>query len=436
MGINTMPNIVIVGIQWGDEGKGKIVDLLAEHADIIVRFQGGNNAGHTLVVDGKKVILHLIPSGILHPGKLCIIGNGVVVDPEVLIEEIATLRGRGFFPDDEMLRVSSQAHLIMPYHKLIDLAREAKHTRGKIGTTGRGIGPAYEDKATRVGIRMCDLKNPVSLKERIESALTEKNFLLTRYFDQSPVNPQEVFDRLTALSEKITRYIADTPALLASRIAGGASVMFEGAQGTLLDIDHGTFPYVTSSHTVAGCAATGAGVGPTAINAVYGISKAYTTRVGEGPFPTELFDEIGEYMQEKGEEFGATTGRKRRCGWFDAVAARRSVRVNSLSGLIITKLDVLAGISPLKICTGYKIDGKLIDEFPPDIPSLEKAVPQYIELPGFEDDIGSARAFSDLPANARGYINKIEEILGVPAIMISVGAERTQTIIRQHPLPA
>ncbi len=428
-----MPNIVIVGIQWGDEGKGKIVDLLAEHADIIVRFQGGNNAGHTLVVDGKKVILHLIPSGILHPGKLCIIGNGVVVDPEVLVEEIDSLRGQGFFPDDSMLKVSSEAHLIMSYHKHIDLAREEKFTKGKIGTTGRGIGPAYEDKATRVGIRMCDLANPGFLRERIESVLAEKNFLLTRYFDQSPIDPQEVFDGLMVLAERISRYIADTPALLAWRIAGGARVMFEGAQGTLLDIDHGTFPYVTSSHTVAGCAATGAGVGPTMINAVYGISKAYTTRVGGGPFPTELFDEVGQRLQEKGTEFGATTGRKRRCGWFDAVAARRSVRVNSLSGLIITKLDVLSGISPLMMCTGYELDGKLVDEFPPDIPSLERVAPRYIELPGFEDDIRKARDFSDLPVNARGYINKIEELLGVPVTMISVGAERTQTIIRQHP---
>jgi adenylosuccinate synthase len=431
-----MPNIVIVGIQWGDEGKGKIVDLLAEHADIIVRFQGGNNAGHTLVVDGKKIVLHLIPSGILHAGKLCIIGNGVVVDPEVLIEEIGILRGQGFFPDDAMLRVSSEAHLIMPYHKRIDLARESANTRGKIGTTGRGIGPAYEDKATRAGIRMCDLTNLGLLKERIESVLEEKNFLLTRYFDQSPVDPKEVFDHLAALSENITRYIADTPALLAARIGRGASVMFEGAQGTLLDIDHGTFPYVTSSHTVAGCAATGSGVGPTAIDAVYGISKAYTTRVGGGPFPTELFDEIGQRLQEKGTEFGATTGRKRRCGWFDAVAARRSVRVNSLSGIIITKLDVLSGISPLKICTGYEIDGNVIDEFPSDIPSLERVVPRYIELPGFEGDIGLARAFSDLPKNARDYVARVEEILGVPAIMISVGAERTETIIRRHPFAA
>jgi adenylosuccinate synthase len=428
-----MPNIVIVGIQWGDEGKGKIVDLLAEHADIIVRFQGGNNAGHTLVVDGKKVVLHLIPSGILHPEKLCIIGNGVVVDPEVLIEEVDSLRQQGFFPDDAMLRVSSEAHLIMPYHKRIDLAREAGNAKGKIGTTGRGIGPAYEDKATRAGIRMCDLANPAFLKERIESVLAEKNFLLTRYFDQPPVNPQEVLDLLAALSERITRYITDTPALLASRIGRGDSVMFEGAQGTLLDIDHGTFPYVTSSHTVAGCAATGSGVGPTAINAVYGISKAYTTRVGGGPFPTELFDEIGQRLQEKGTEFGATTGRKRRCGWFDAVAARRSVRVNSLSGVIITKLDVLSGISPLKICTGYEIDGKIIDEFPSDIPTLERSVPRYIEMPGFEGDIGAARAFSDLPKNARDYVAKIEGLLGVGATMISVGPERTETIIRRHP---
>ncbi|MBN2223431.1 MAG: adenylosuccinate synthase [Deltaproteobacteria bacterium] len=428
-----MPNIVIVGIQWGDEGKGKIVDLLADHADIIVRFQGGNNAGHTLVVDDKKIILHLIPSGILHPDKLCIIGNGVVVDPEVLIEEIESLRGQGFFPDDAMLRVSSEAHLIMPYHKLIDHAREAKNAKGKIGTTGRGIGPAYEDKATRVGIRMCDLANPGFLKERIESALAERNFLLTRYFDQSPVDPREVFDRLMALSEKITQYIADIPAILASRIARGASVMFEGAQGTLLDIDHGTFPYVTSSHTVAGCAATGAGIGPTMIDAVYGISKAYTTRVGGGPFPTELFDDIGRCLQEKGTEFGATTGRKRRCGWFDAVAAQHSVRVNSLSGIIMTKLDVLSGLSSLMICTGYEVDGRLIDEFPSDIPTLDRVVPRYIELPGFKDDIGKARDYSDLPDNARNYIDKIEELLAVPVTMISVGAERTQTIIRRHP---
>ncbi len=295
-----MPNIVIVGIQWGDEGKGKIVDLLADHADIIVRFQGGNNAGHTLVVDGKKIILHLIPSGILHSNKLCIIGNGVVVDPAVLIEEIESLRGEGFFPDDEMLRVSSEAHLILPYHKRIDVAREAKKDKGKIGTTGRGIGPAYEDKATRAGIRMIDLTDPASLKDRLESVLAEKNFLLTRYFEQPPVDPVETFDALMALSEKIVRYIADTPALLASRINQGASVMFEGAQGTLLDIDHGTFPYVTSSHTVSGCAATGGGVGPTMIDAVYGISKAYTTRVGGGPFPTELFDESGSACRKRG----------------------------------------------------------------------------------------------------------------------------------------
>jgi adenylosuccinate synthase len=428
-----MPNIVIVGIQWGDEGKGKIVDLLSEHADIIVRFQGGNNAGHTLVVDGKKIILHLIPSGILHSGKLCIIGNGVVVDPDVLIEEIESLRGQGFFPDDAMLRVSSEAHMIMPYHKRLDLAREAKRVKGKIGTTGRGIGPAYEDKASRVGIRMCDLLDTVSLKERVESALEEKNFLLSRLYGESPLDPSEVFDRLAALSDKVVRYVTNTPALLASRIAGGASVMFEGAQGTLLDIDHGTFPYVTSSATVAGCAATGAGIGPTTIDAVYGISKAYTTRVGGGPFPTELFDEIGQCLQEKGTEFGATTGRKRRCGWFDAVAARHSVRVNSLTGLIMTKLDVLSGLPSIKICTGYEVDGTVIDEFPPDIPTLERVVPRYIELPGFTEDISSARDYSELPASARDYIARIEEILAVPVTMISVGAERTQTIIRRHP---
>ena len=428
-----MPNIVIVGIQWGDEGKGKMVDLLSEHADVIVRSQGGNNAGHTLVVGGKKIILHLIPSGILHAGKLCVIGNGVVVDPEALIEEIDSIRKKGFFPDDAMLRVSGEANLIMPYHRRIDLAREAKKERGKIGTTGRGIGPAYEDKASRVGIRMGDLMNPAFLRDRIESVLDEKNFLLTEYFGEKAIDPGELFERLMSLSGLLVPYIANIPSILASRIDQGASVMFEGAQGTLLDIDHGTFPFVTSSHTAAGCACTGSGVGPTVIDGVLGISKAYTTRVGGGPFPTELFDEIGRRMQEKGAEFGATTGRKRRCGWFDAVSARHSARVNSLTGLIITKLDVLSGVETLNICTAYEIDGRITDEFPSDIPSLERAVPRYAELPGFAEGIGSAQELDDLPKNARAYIETIEELLAVPVAMISVGAERTQTVVIDNP---
>ncbi len=428
-----MPNIVIVGIQWGDEGKGKIVDLLARHADIIVRFQGGNNAGHTLVVGHKKIILHLIPSGILHEGKLCIIGNGVVIDPEVLISESEGLRAEGFMNDEAMLKVSSEANLIMPYHKRIDLAREARKDKGKIGTTGRGIGPAYEDKAARVGVRMGDLTDPKLLLERIESALDEKNFLLTKFFNEKPYSAAELYDGLMSLCPSLVPHVANTPAILASRMRAGASVMFEGAQGTLLDIDHGTYPFVTSSHTAAGCACTGSGIGPTAIDAVFGISKAYTTRVGSGPFPTELFDETGRCMQEKGVEFGATTGRKRRCGWFDAVSARHSVRVNGLTGLIITKLDVLSGIKTLKICTAYEIDGKVTDEFPSEIPTLARAVPRYIELPGFDQEIGAARDTRALPAGARRYIEKIEELLAVPITMISVGADRDETIVIDNP---
>jgi adenylosuccinate synthase len=428
-----MSSIVIIGTQWGDEGKGKIVDLLSEHADVVVRFQGGNNAGHTIVFGDEQVILHLIPSGILHPNTLCIIGNGVVIDPFVLVEEIDMLKGKGHFEDDGMLKISDEANVIMPYHKRLDLARERAKKKGKIGTTGRGIGPAYEDKASRMGIRIGDLKNPKNLRERLLSVLPEKNFLLTEFLNDEPFECDELFDLLMKKAERITPYISNTSVILNERIARNNVVMFEGAQGALLDVDHGTFPYVTSSHTVAGSAATGAGVGPRAIDAVYGISKAYTTRVGSGPFPTELTDDIGDYLQEKGAEFGATTGRKRRCGWYDVVAVKHAVRLNSLSGLIITKLDVLTGVDHIKICVGYEADGDTSDVFPADSLLLDQITPHYIEVPGWDEDITGVRTFDTLPKNARKYLRTIEEHLGIPIHMISVGAERSETIHIKNP---
>ncbi|MBN1572937.1 MAG: adenylosuccinate synthase [Deltaproteobacteria bacterium] len=428
-----MPNIVLVGTQWGDEGKGKMVDLLSEYADVIVRFQGGNNAGHTLVVKGEQIVLHLIPSGILHPGKMCIIGNGVVVDPGVLIEEIEEIKDKGYFKNDECLKISEEANVIMPYHKSLDVLRDKARKKGKIGTTGRGIGPAYEDKASRSGIRMGDFKDPKRLKERLKLVIEEKNFYIKNYFGSDPVDQEEAFQYLMASSEKISKYIANTSLVLDKKIKEGASIIFEGAQGTLLDVDHGTFPFVTSSHTVAGAAATGSGIGPMLIDGVYGITKAYTTRVGSGPFPTELEDEIGDFLQSKGAEFGATTGRRRRCGWYDAVAMAHSVRLNGLSGLIITKLDVLSGMETLKICVGYRMDGEVREDFPSDIPSLEKAEPVYIELPGWEENIEKIKNFDKLPKNARDYIGKIEEILGVPAAIISVGPDREDIITIRNP---
>ena len=431
-----MSQIVIIGTQWGDEGKGKIVDLLSVQADIIVRFQGGNNAGHTLVVGGKQVILHLIPSGILHPGKLCIIGNGVVIDPVVLVSEMDELKSKGHFTDDEMLKISQEAHIIMPYHKSIDLAREAKRKKGKIGTTGRGIGPAYEDKASRIGFRAGELADPKRFRERLETVLPEKNFYLEKYLETDPLDIDEVYDTVIAAAERMVPHLDNTSAILARRITAGDHVMFEGAQGTLLDIDHGTYPFVTSSHTVSGNAAVGSGVGPRDIDAVYGITKAYTTRVGAGPFPTELTDGIGNRLQEVGCEFGATTGRRRRCGWLDAVALRHAVRLNSLSGLIITKLDVMSGIDPIRICTSYTIDDQVHTDFPADTKSLERVVPSYIEVPGWTEDISQIRSFDDLPVNARLYIKTIEELLDVPAAVVSVGPDREQTIIITHPFGA
>ncbi len=364
-----MSNIVIVGTQWGDEGKGKIVDLLSEYADYVVRFQGGNNAGHTMVVNGKKIISHLVPSGILQKKK-CFIGNGVVVDPDVLLEEIDYLTQNNIDVSPEMLKISNRAHLIMPYHKHIDEARELKKGDKKIGTTGRGIGPCYEDKATRRGIRFADFLEPDLFKDKVRTILEEKNFYFKNYFNTTTIDPEEVIDQYLKLGDRLTPYIDDVSLTLNRGMDEHKKILFEGAQGSHLDIDHGTYPFVTSSNTVAGNASCGSGVGPGKLNEIFGIVKAYTTRVGGGPFPTELFDETGNALQEKGAEFGATTGRKRRCGWMDSIVLKSAARLNGLTGLIITKLDVLDGLNEIKICIGYEYKGKIIKDFPPSIKIL------------------------------------------------------------------
>ena len=429
-----MANVVVVGTQWGDEGKGKVVDLYAEHADVIARFQGGNNAGHTLVVKGEKTILHLIPSGILHNHKTCIIGNGVVVDPAVLIQEIEELRQRGIFPSDTNLYLSENAHLIMPYHKRIDMAKEAHLSGRKIGTTGRGIGPAYEDKVARLGIRVSDLLDEKMFQDRLERNLEEKNFLLTQYFHEEPVDGKAVFDDYRAYGEYLKSYIADTSLILAKEIKKGRKILFEGAQGSHLDIDHGTYPYVTSSNTISGNACCGAGVGPSAIHAVVGICKAYTTRVGEGPFPTELTDEIGERMQNVGHEYGATTGRKRRCGWLDLVLVRQAIRVSGITGLALTKLDVLQGIEKIKVCVAYKWNNEEFTEsIPANINVLGQCEPVYEEMDGWSEDISTARTIDDLPKNTRRYIERLEVLTGVKSVLVSVDASREGTIVTKNP---
>ncbi len=427
-----MANIVIVGAQWGDEGKGKIVDIFTEYADLIVRFQGGNNAGHTIVVNGEKTVLHLIPSGILHPNKKCIIGNGVVVDPEILIEEIDALKVNGRF-DDERLLISEGAHLIMPYHKKIDAAMENIRGLRKIGTTGRGIGPAYEDKTARLGIRFVDLLDEEVFRDKLKHALMEKNFVLVNLLHQSGFEVHDIYDRYMEFGEKLRRYIINTPQYINDEIKKGKNILFEGAQGTLLDVDHGTYPYVTSSNTVAGSACCGSGVGPTHIDKVVGISKAYTTRVGEGPFPTELSDLTGDWLREKGQEYGATTGRPRRCGWLDAVVLRHAARVNGLSGMAITKLDILSGLSKIKISTGYRFEGKRYDEFPSNPRVMQGAEPVYEELEGWTEDLSLVKDLASLPSNTRTYLKRIEELSGVEVIMVSVGAEREQTILLKNP---
>jgi adenylosuccinate synthase len=394
-----MANIVIVGTQWGDEGKGKIVDLLAEFADMVVRFQGGNNAGHTMVVAGEQFISHLVPSGILQ-NKTCIIGNGVVVDPAVLIGELDKLSNRGVDVGPDKLKISEKAHVIMPYHQQLDHAREKMKGDKKIGTTGRGIGPCYEDKASRRGIRFTELIDPEVFTEMVTSVLKEKNFCLEQFFATEALDPQSMIDQYQDYAERLAPHVANISVVIYSAIKQGKQVLFEGAQGTHLDIDHGTYPFVTSSNTVAGNACCGAGIGPKEITDIIGIVKAYTTRVGRGPFPTELFDEIGDKIQKKGAEFGATTGRRRRCGWLDIVLLRNSIRLNSLTGLVITKLDVLDGLPSLEICTGYEYDGQIINDFPANLKVLDACKPVYETLPGWTEDITQFRRFVVLPKNA------------------------------------
>jgi adenylosuccinate synthase len=425
-------NIVIVGTQWGDEGKGKIVDLLADIADVVVRFQGGNNAGHTMVVNGEQFISHLVPSGILQK-KTCYIGNGVVVDPKVLIDEMEYLICRGIDISPEKLKISALAHIIMPYHCQMDVARESLKGKNKIGTTGRGIGPCYEDKVSRQGIRLVELIDPELFRERLLAIIDEKNFYLQQYLSSSAVDFQAVLDVFSQYAERLKPHVANISVELHEAIMAGKQLLFEGAQGTHLDIDHGTYPFVTSSNTVAGNACCGSGVGPKHITGVMGIVKAYTTRVGQGPFPSELFDDIGNRIQQKGAEFGATTGRKRRCGWLDMVVLNNAVRLNGLTSLAITKLDVLGGLDTLSICTGYAYKDKILKEFPANLKMLSECRPVYETLPGWSEDISNIRCREELPKNTRNYLSRIEELTQTPIGIISVGPGRDETIVVRHP---
>ncbi len=428
-----MANVVVVGAQWGDEGKGKVVDIYTEHADDIVRYQGGNNAGHTLVVGNEKIVLHLIPSGILHEGKRCIIGNGVVLDPEVFIREITKLKESGRIKDDSCLLLSESLHIIMPYHKQIDIAREAKSGDKKIGTTGRGIGPCYEDKIGRRGIRLMDLLNAEVFARKLKEFLVEKNFLLENLLGEPPCSFEEILAEYRGYAAILAKYVADTALVLDKDLKAGKKVLFEGAQGTLLDVDHGTYPYVTSSSTCAGGACTGSGVSPRDIHEIIGISKAYVTRVGSGPFPTELLEETGEQLRQTGGEFGATTGRPRRCGWFDSMVVRYAVRVNGLTGIALTKLDVLSDFDVIKVCTGYTYKGKALETLPAALEVFENCQPVYEELPGWRTDITGAKSFEELPKNARAYVQRLQELAGCQIVMVSVGPRRDQTIVLRNP---
>ena len=421
-----MSNMTIVGAQWGDEGKGKIVDLLTSEVDMVVRFQGGNNAGHTVIVDGKKYVLHVVPSGILHPGKMCIIGNGVVLDPAGFFEEIDALAALGLDVSPERLKISYKTHLIMPYHRAIDAAREGK-AKNKIGTTGRGIGPCYEDKKSRVGVRAGDLTDPEVLKAKICKALEEKNVLFTQLYGVEALDPEKVFEDLMALAPRLVPYLADASSLIMEANAAGQNIMFEGAQGVMLDIDHGTYPFVTSSNVVCDNASIGSGVNAGLVDERIAIVKAYTTRVGAGPFPTELFDEPGDFLRSQGGEFGATTGRPRRCGWLDLVVLREMVRLCDPTTMALTKLDVLTGLKDLKVCVAYEYEGKVM-QYPPQTPrGLDNVKPVFEVLPGWEEDLTGCTSWEQLPENCRKYIERIEEILGVKAGFISVGPDRNQT---------
>jgi adenylosuccinate synthase len=428
-------NVVVIGTQWGDEGKGKIVDWLTDRAQGVVRFQGGHNAGHTLVIAGKKTVLHLIPSGILRGNVDCYIGNGVVLSPQALVEEMAELQAAGVAVVDR-LKISEACPLILPYHAALDQAREAAKGAQKIGTTGRGIGPAYEDKVARRAIRLQDLLKPVRFAEKLTANLDFHNFVLAHYYKQPKVDFQRTLDEALAYAERLAPLVADVPRALYEANRAGKNLLFEGAQGSLLDIDHGTYPFVTSSNCVAGAAAAGAGIGPHHLHYVLGITKAYTTRVGGGPFPTELSDDVGELLRQRGQEFGATTGRPRRTGWFDAAALKRSIQLNGVSGLCITKLDVLDGVDAVKICVGYQLDGRLSDILPVGAEELERCVPVYEELPGWKESTVGVSTHAGLPKAARAYLQRIEALCAVPVDLISTGPDREETIVLRHPYDA
>ncbi|TWI52383.1 adenylosuccinate synthetase [Pseudomonas duriflava] len=425
-------NVVVLGTQWGDEGKGKIVDLLTDQAAAVVRYQGGHNAGHTLVIDGEKTILRLIPSGVLRADTECLIGNGVVLAPDALFKEVAELEAKGV-PVRERLRISSACQLILPYHVALDQAREKARGDAKIGTTGRGIGPAYEDKIARRGLRVGDLFHPERFAVKLREVLDYHNFVLQNYFNEPAVDFQKTYDDAMEYAKVLEPLMIDVVARLHNLRKAGENIMFEGAQGTLLDIDHGTYPFVTSSNTTAGGVATGSGVGPLYLDYILGITKAYTTRVGSGPFPTELFDETGAYLAKKGHEFGSVTGRPRRCGWFDAVILRRSIEVNSVSGLCLTKLDVLDGLETVRICVGYRNAGGDLLEAPTDADSYIGLEPVYEDMPGWSESTVGARSMDELPANARAYIARIQELVGAPIDIISTGPDRNETIVLRHP---
>ncbi|MBB2899030.1 adenylosuccinate synthase [Pseudomonas sp. AS2.8] len=426
-------NVVVLGTQWGDEGKGKIVDLLTDQAAAVVRYQGGHNAGHTLVIDGQKTILRLIPSGILRADTQCLIGNGVVLSPEALFKEVGELEARGV-PVRERLRISSACSLILPYHVALDQAREKARGEAKIGTTGRGIGPAYEDKIARRGLRVGDLFHPERFAVKLKEVLDYHNFVLQNYFNEPPVDFQKTYDEAMEHAKVMQPLVMDVVSRLHELRKAGENLMFEGAQGTLLDIDHGTYPFVTSSNTTAGGVATGSGVGPLYLDYILGITKAYTTRVGSGPFPTELFDETGAYLAKQGHEFGSVTGRPRRCGWFDAVILRRSIEINSISGLCLTKLDVLDGLETVRICTGYKdAAGNLLTEAPTDADSYTGLQPVYEEMPGWSESTVGAQSLEALPANAQAYIRRIAELVEAPIDIVSTGPDRKETIVLRHP---
>ncbi len=425
-------NIVVIGTQWGDEGKGKIVDWLAESAQGVVRFQGGHNAGHTLWINGKKTILRLIPSGIMHPNVTCYIGNGVVLSPEALLKEIAELEAAGLDVRSR-LQISEACPLILPYHVALDQAREARRGEAKIGTTGRGIGPAYEDKVARRALRVQDLFDPLGFRTKVEEVLELHNFVLTQYLGAPAVSVDEVVDQAMALAPAIAPMVRDVSSNLFAAQQAGQNLLFEGAQGALLDVDHGTYPYVTSSNCIAGAAAAGAGVGPQTLSYVLGITKAYATRVGSGPFPTELSDDIGLRLATVGKEFGSVTGRPRRCGWFDGAALKRSVRLNGISGLCITKLDVLDGLETIKMGVGYELDGAVIDVLPYGAAAVARATPILEEMPGWTDSTVGVTEFDRLPINAQRYLKRMSEVCGVPIDMVSTGPDRNETILLRHP---